>query len=149
MTAYLINHLGIPNGVPKPEGLQYLEAVEGTFEPYGGTWLVLDAQVEVLEGAWPGSAVLMEFPDMATADPRRHRGRCTDTLRHPAYQSRLPGSPGDVAAARQAGGRSGTRRDHTQLTQTRTFARMRSLVVGTDHALTRERRVPTAGGTRW
>jgi uncharacterized protein (DUF1330 family) len=28
---------------------------------------VLDAQVEVLEGAWPGSVVLMEFPDMDTA----------------------------------------------------------------------------------
>ena len=67
MTAYLINHLRIPNGVPKREGLEYLQAVEGTFGPYGGRWLVLDAQVEVLEGAWPGSAVLMEFPDMATA----------------------------------------------------------------------------------
>ena len=67
MTAYLINHMRIPNGVPKPEGLVYLENVEATFEPYGGKWLVLDAQVQVLEGAWPGSAVLMEFPDMDAA----------------------------------------------------------------------------------
>lgn len=28
---------------------------------------MLDAPVEVLEGEWPGSAVLMEFPDMDTA----------------------------------------------------------------------------------
>ncbi len=67
MTTYLINHLRIPNGVPKPDGLTYLESVEATFKPYGGKWLVLDAPVEVLEGEWPGSAVLMEFPDMGTA----------------------------------------------------------------------------------
>jgi uncharacterized protein (DUF1330 family) len=57
MTAYLI----------KPEGLVYLENVEATFKPYGGKWLALDAQVEVLEGEWPGSVVLMEFPDMESA----------------------------------------------------------------------------------
>jgi uncharacterized protein (DUF1330 family) len=67
MTTYLINHLRIPNSVPKPANLEYLEKVEATFKPYGGRWLVLDSQVEVLEGAWPGSAVLMEFPDMETA----------------------------------------------------------------------------------
>jgi uncharacterized protein (DUF1330 family) len=33
---------------------------------------VLDATVEVLEGAWPGSAVLMEFPDMDTAKAWYH-----------------------------------------------------------------------------
>jgi uncharacterized protein (DUF1330 family) len=67
MTVYLINHLRVPQGVPKPDNLRYLEHVERTFEPYGGRWLVLDAPVEVLEGTWPGSAVLMEFPDMETA----------------------------------------------------------------------------------
>ena len=67
MTTYLINHLRTPGGVPKPAALDYLELVEATFEPYGGKWLVLDAQVEVVEGSWPGSVVLMEFPDMETA----------------------------------------------------------------------------------
>ena len=67
MSTYLINHLRIPNGIPKPENLEYLEQVDATFEPYGGKWLVLDARVEVMEGAWPGSAVLMEFPDMDAA----------------------------------------------------------------------------------
>ena len=28
---------------------------------------MLDADVEVVEGAWPGSVVLMEFPSMAAA----------------------------------------------------------------------------------
>jgi uncharacterized protein (DUF1330 family) len=67
MSAYLINHLRIPNGVPSPDALSYLESVEATFKPFGGRWLVLDAQVEVMEGAWPGSVVLMEFPDMNNA----------------------------------------------------------------------------------
>jgi uncharacterized protein (DUF1330 family) len=67
MTTYLINHLRLPNGVPKPENLEYLEQVQATFAPYGGKWLVLDAQVESIEGAWPGSVVLMSFPDMETA----------------------------------------------------------------------------------
>ena len=67
MTTYLINHLRVPNGVPKPESLTYLEKVEDTFTPYGGKWLVLDAPVHALEGQWPGSVVLMEFPDMDTA----------------------------------------------------------------------------------
>ncbi len=66
MTTYLINHLRVP-GLPRPENLEYLEKVEATFQPYGGKWLVLDGQVEVLEGAWPGSAVLMEFPDRKAA----------------------------------------------------------------------------------
>jgi uncharacterized protein (DUF1330 family) len=67
MTTYLINHLRIPNGIPKAESLDYLESVEATFKPYGGRWLAIDAPVEVREGAWPGSVVLMEFPDRETA----------------------------------------------------------------------------------
>ena len=62
MSAYLINHLRIPNGVPSPDALSYLENVEATFKPFGGRWLVLDAQVEVMEGAWPGSVVLIGIP---------------------------------------------------------------------------------------
>jgi uncharacterized protein (DUF1330 family) len=67
MTTYLINHLRIPNDVPKEESLTYLENVEATFKPFGGKWLALDAPVLALEGAWPGSVVLMEFADMDTA----------------------------------------------------------------------------------
>ena len=35
MTTHLINHLRIPNGVPSPDGLTYLEGVEATFTPFG------------------------------------------------------------------------------------------------------------------
>jgi uncharacterized protein (DUF1330 family) len=66
VTTYLVNHLRVP-GLPKPQNLEYLEQVEATFLPYGGRWLVLDGAVEVLEGSWPGSVVLMEFPDRESA----------------------------------------------------------------------------------
>ncbi|MFK3669387.1 DUF1330 domain-containing protein [Leifsonia aquatica] len=67
MTTYLINHLRIPGGVPKEASLQYLENVEATFLPYGGKWLAVDKPIEQIEGAWPDSVILMEFPDMETA----------------------------------------------------------------------------------
>ena len=80
MTTYLINHLRIPGGIPKPENLEYLEQVEATFTPHGGKWLVLDAQVESVEGAWPGSAVLMSFPDMEAAKRWYHSDEYQEIL---------------------------------------------------------------------
>jgi uncharacterized protein (DUF1330 family) len=66
MSTYLINHLRIPGGVPNEEGLSYLEQVEATAKPYGGEWLA-QGGVRVLEGAWPGAAVVMRFPSMTDA----------------------------------------------------------------------------------
>jgi uncharacterized protein (DUF1330 family) len=51
MTTYLINHLRIPGGVPTEDGLAFLEQVEATVAPYGGKWLAIDAEVQVVEGA--------------------------------------------------------------------------------------------------
>jgi uncharacterized protein (DUF1330 family) len=66
MATYLINHLRIPGDVPSEAGLSYLEQVEATVAPYGGRWLAQGVG-EVVEGAWPGAVVLMEFPDNAAA----------------------------------------------------------------------------------
>jgi uncharacterized protein (DUF1330 family) len=66
MRAYLINHLRIPGGVPNAEGLAYLEQVEATAKSHGGRWLAM-GDVNVVEGAWPGMVVLMEFPSLADA----------------------------------------------------------------------------------
>lgn len=66
MSTYLINHLRIPGDVPNHEGLSYLEQVEATVAPYGGRWLA-QGPVDVVEGAWPGSVVLMEFPSRDAA----------------------------------------------------------------------------------
>ncbi|MCS5720195.1 DUF1330 domain-containing protein [Herbiconiux sp. CPCC 205763] len=72
MPTYLINHLRIPADVPNDDGLSYLEQVEATVAPFGGTWLAQGAPDVVVEGAWPGSVVLMEFPDRAAAENWYH-----------------------------------------------------------------------------
>ena len=66
MKTYLINHLRIPGDVPNAQALDYLEQVEATVKPYGGTWLA-QGQGDVVEGAWPGTVVLMEFPSRSAA----------------------------------------------------------------------------------
>lgn len=80
MKTYLINHLRIPNDVPNSEGLNYLEQVEATVAPFGGKWLA-QGPVDVIEGAWPGAAVLMEFPSRKAAN---------DWYNSSAYQAILP-----------------------------------------------------------
>jgi uncharacterized protein (DUF1330 family) len=67
MTTYLINHLRIPGDIPNSDGLSYLEQVEATVVPFGGKWLA-QGPVDVVEGAWPGSVVLMEFPSREAAN---------------------------------------------------------------------------------
>lgn len=67
MKAYLINHLRIPGDIPNDAALDYLERVEETFAPYGGKWLAM-GPITVMEGAWPGAAVLMEFPSREQAE---------------------------------------------------------------------------------
>lgn len=66
MKTYLINHLRIPGDVPNSAGLTYLERVEATVLPFGGKWLA-QGPAEVVEGAWPGAVVLMEFPSREAA----------------------------------------------------------------------------------
>ncbi|KGI78255.1 DUF1330 domain-containing protein [Oleiagrimonas soli] len=80
MKTYLINHLRIPGDVPNSDGLSYLEQVEATVAPHGGKWLAQGA-VDVIEGAWPGSVVLMEFPSREAAMAWYHS---------PEYQAILP-----------------------------------------------------------
>ena len=80
MSTYLINHLRIPGDVPNDQGLSYLEQVEATVAPYGGKWLA-QGPVDVLEGAWPGSVVLMEFPS---------RDAASDWYNSAAYQAISP-----------------------------------------------------------
>ncbi|GAA5055011.1 DUF1330 domain-containing protein [Streptomyces sp. SID10815] len=65
MTAYAIAHLR--EAAPHPEIAEYMERISGTFEPYGGRFLVHAAQHEVKEGAWPGHVVMISFPAMTEA----------------------------------------------------------------------------------
>ncbi len=62
--------------------LEYLERIQPTLDPFGGRFVVHGPTVEVRSrAAWPGSVVIIEFPDLAEA-----RG----WYESPAYQAILP-----------------------------------------------------------
>jgi uncharacterized protein (DUF1330 family) len=65
MTAYAIAHLYNPHA--HSDIVEYLERIQGTLDPYGGRFLVHGATVEVVEGPWPGTIVIIGFPGMAEA----------------------------------------------------------------------------------
>jgi uncharacterized protein (DUF1330 family) len=47
--------------------LEYLERIQATLDPFGGRFLVHGATVEVREGTWPGTIVVISFPDLDAA----------------------------------------------------------------------------------
>jgi uncharacterized protein (DUF1330 family) len=65
VTAYAIAHLRVPR--PHADLIPYVERIQSTLDPYGGRFLVHGGHKELVEGAWPGDVVLIEFPDAATA----------------------------------------------------------------------------------
>ncbi|MFE2285624.1 DUF1330 domain-containing protein [Streptomyces sp. NPDC059443] len=65
MTAYAIGHL-------RPETmnediLHYMGVVQSTMDPFEGRFLVHGKQVEVMEGPFPGTVVVIAFPDIESA----------------------------------------------------------------------------------
>ena len=79
MPAFALAHLRTPQ--INADVFEYLERIQATLDPFGGRFLVHGATVEVLEGSWPGTVVIIEFPG-------------TDEARawyeSPAYQAILP-----------------------------------------------------------
>lgn len=65
MTAYAIAHLH--DADPHPDIAEYMERISGTFEPFGGRFLVHGTPPEVKEGAWPGHVVVIGFPGIDEA----------------------------------------------------------------------------------
>ncbi|MGI9052652.1 MAG: DUF1330 domain-containing protein [Ilumatobacteraceae bacterium] len=65
MSAYAIAHLRTPqiNG----DVLDYLDRIQDTLDPFQGRFLVHGANVEVKEGPWPGTIVIIEFPGIEDA----------------------------------------------------------------------------------
>lgn len=61
MAAYAMAHLYNP--APHPEVIEYLERIQDTLDPYGGRFLAHGPEVTVVEGDWPGTVVIIEFPD--------------------------------------------------------------------------------------
>lgn len=79
MPAYALAHLRTPN--LHPDVLEYIERIQTTLDPFGGRFLVHGAEVDAREGPWPGTVVIIEFPDVDAA-----RG----WYESPDYQEILP-----------------------------------------------------------
>ena len=79
MSAYAMAHLYDP--APHPEVVEYIEAIQDTLDPFGGRFLVHGPEVTVFEGEWPGTVVIIEFPD---------RDAAVRWYESPAYQAILP-----------------------------------------------------------
>ncbi|WKU46647.1 DUF1330 domain-containing protein [Streptomyces sp. VNUA116] len=72
MTAYALGSFrdivpAAPGAGPHPDIIEYVERIQATLDPFGGRFLVHGAEVEVLEGDWPGNMVLIGFPGLAEA----------------------------------------------------------------------------------
>jgi uncharacterized protein (DUF1330 family) len=80
MTAYVIAHLRDPEQL-HPQVLEYLERIQATLDPFAGRFVVHGGPVDVREGRWPGSVVMLEFP---TGEHAR------SWYASPAYQAILP-----------------------------------------------------------
>ncbi|MFF3329232.1 DUF1330 domain-containing protein [Streptomyces sp. NPDC002888] len=52
---------------PHPDILEYLERIQATLDPFRGRFVIHGPPAEVIEGTWPGSMVLIEFPGLAEA----------------------------------------------------------------------------------
>ncbi len=63
--AYALAHLRTPR--INDDVLDYLERIQSTLDPFDGRFLVHGADVEVKEGEWPGTLVVLQFPDLAAA----------------------------------------------------------------------------------
>ncbi|MFI0814789.1 DUF1330 domain-containing protein [Streptomyces sp. NPDC021098] len=78
MTAYALAHLR--GRSPHPDIVTYLERIQATLDPFHGRFVIHGGPAEVVEGAWPGSVVLIGFPDVA---------RAREWYASPAYQDIL------------------------------------------------------------
>ena len=64
-SAYALAHLRTPQ--LNDDVFEYLERIQSTLDPFGGRFLVHGPTVEVIEGPWPGTVVILEFPGLDEA----------------------------------------------------------------------------------
>jgi uncharacterized protein (DUF1330 family) len=67
MPAYAIGHLRNVN--IGPDIVEYLRRIDATLEPFDGKFIIHGGKVEVMEGSWSGSLIVIVFPrlDLARA----------------------------------------------------------------------------------
>ncbi|NUR30190.1 MAG: DUF1330 domain-containing protein [Catenulispora sp.] len=62
MVAYALAHVrSVEFG---PDIVEYLEKIDATMDPFGGRFVFHGGKKDVVEGAWPGDVILIEFPDL-------------------------------------------------------------------------------------
>ncbi|WP_353944424.1 DUF1330 domain-containing protein [Streptomyces sp. HUAS MG91] len=88
MTAYVVAVLR-PTQPVHPDVLEYIERVQGTFEPFGGRFLSHGKPGEWVEGERLGDLVIVEFPDL----DRAHEWYASDAYREilPLRTDHIPG----------------------------------------------------------
>ncbi len=79
MPAYALAHLRTTT--LHPDVFDYIERIQSTLDPFGGRFIVHGAEVDVREGQWPGTVVIIEFPGVDEARA---------WYESPAYQEILP-----------------------------------------------------------
>jgi len=97
MPAYAVAHMRqVTMG---PAVVEYLQRIDATLAPFGGRFIVHGAEVEILEGSWPGFLIVIEFPD---------RNRVSAWYNSVAYQEivtlRTDNSESDVVMVDGVGG---------------------------------------------
>lgn len=76
MAAYALAH--VRSVTMGPPIVEYLHRIDATLAPFGGRFIVHGGSIEVLEGAWQGHIIMIEFPDLGAARAWYHS---------PAYQA--------------------------------------------------------------
>ncbi|MEV4663249.1 DUF1330 domain-containing protein [Micromonospora echinofusca] len=105
MPAFALAHL---HDAPINEDiLTYIERIQATLDPFGGRFRVHGGEVEVKEGDWPGTVVIIEFPDVERArawyDSPAYREILPLRTRHiPGATLIVDGVPPDYDASRTA-----------------------------------------------
>ncbi|MGE5287120.1 MAG: DUF1330 domain-containing protein [Micromonosporaceae bacterium] len=79
MSAYAVAHMR--QVTVGPQIVEYLQRIDATLEPFGGRFVVHGGEIEVIEGAWPGHLIVIEFPD---------REQARAWYKSEAYQEILP-----------------------------------------------------------
>jgi uncharacterized protein (DUF1330 family) len=50
-----------------PDIVRYLEEIDATLEPYEGRFVIHGGAITEIEGQWPGSLIVIEFPSREAA----------------------------------------------------------------------------------
>jgi len=64
-TAYAVAHLRTPT--LNEDVVEYLERIQATMDPFGGRFAVHVPNLEVREGSWEGTLVILTFPSIDDA----------------------------------------------------------------------------------